>query len=138
LNRLRKMASGPVEIRGWVPVNELRSLYRRARGLIVAAREDFGIVTVEAQACGCPVIAYCAGGSSEIIADGTNGILYAEQHADDIVQAVRKFETMTWPAEQVRRHVEIFSGDAFQTKIRKFIARTGIQPQTRIRELQPA
>ena len=139
LNNLKKSAGGSIEVRGWVTADELRSLYRKARGLVVAAREDFGIMSVEAQACGCPVIAYGAGGSSEIVADGTNGILFAEQHADDIVQAIQRFESMTWPVEQVRSHVETFSGEAFQTQIRTFITRrTGIQPPNRLRELQPA
>ena len=97
------------------------------------------MVAVEAQACGCPVIAFGAGGSSETVQDGINGILFAEQHADDIVRAVRRFETMAWPVEQVQRQVETFSREAFQTKIRKFIAeRTGSKAESRIAERQPA
>ena len=139
LNRLRQLKAGHVDVRGWVTSEDLRSLYRTAKGIVIAAREDFGIVSVEAQACGCPVIAYGAGGSSEIVRDGINGILFAEQHADDIVRAVERFELMAWPAEQVRSQVENFSRDAFQTKIREFITRrTGVQPESRIPQLQPA
>jgi glycosyltransferase involved in cell wall biosynthesis len=121
LDRLRRMAAANVEIRGWVTDTELRALYRSAKGLVVAAREDFGIMSVEAQACGCPVIAYGAGGSPEIVQDGINGILFAEQHADDIVRAVQRAERLRWPAEQVRCNVEAFSRETFQRKIRKFI-----------------
>jgi glycosyltransferase involved in cell wall biosynthesis len=139
LDKLRKMSANNIEIRAWVSDTELRQLYRHARGLIVAAREDFGIVTVEAQACGCPVIALGAGGSSEIVQDGINGILFAEQQADDIARAVRRFELMAWPAGQVRSQVENFSRESFQTRIRQFIAeRTGIRPGKRIPEFQPA
>jgi glycosyltransferase involved in cell wall biosynthesis len=139
LAKLRRMAGGPIEVLGWVTAEHLRDLYRRARGMVVAAREDFGIVAVEAQACGCPVIAFSAGGSSEIVQDGINGILFSEQHADDIVRAVRRFELMAWPAEQVRSQVETFSREAFQIRIREFIARrTSIKPETRLSELQPA
>jgi glycosyltransferase involved in cell wall biosynthesis len=121
LSRLRRMAATNVEVRGWVSDNELRTLYRSAKGLVVAAREDFGIVAVEAQACGCPVIAYGAGGSSEIIQDGINGILFAEQHADDIGRAVRRADGMAWPADRVRHQVEAFSRETFQRKIREFV-----------------
>jgi glycosyltransferase involved in cell wall biosynthesis len=139
LDRLRKLAPREIEILGWISDDAMRDLYRRAKGLVVAAREDFGIVTVEAQACGCPVIAFGAGGSPEIVQDGINGILFSEQHADDIGHAVRRFEMMVWPAEQVRSQVETFSREAFQTKIREFIiGRTGIEPQAWVDRLQPA
>ena len=125
--------------RGWVSNEELRQLYRTAKGLIVAGREDFGIVTVEAIACGCPVIAFAAGGSAEIVKDGVNGILFAEQQAHDIVRALRRFETMSWPEDQVRQQVETFSREAFRTGIRKFITeRAVIESQAQISELQPA
>src|SRR5439155_21795621 len=138
LNKLRKLATGKIEVRGWVSSDELRRLYQTARGMIVAAREDFGIATVEAQACGCPVIAFGAGGSPEIVRDGINGILFAEQHADDIVRAVRRFEASSWTSERVRSYVGAFSRESFQIKIREFIAgRTGVQPQSRIADLQP-
>ena len=139
LKRLRNMARSNIDIRGWVTNEELRRLFRSAKGLVFAAREDFGMVAVEAQACGCPVIAFGAGGSSDIVQDGMNGILFAEQHADDIVRTVRRFESMAWPVEQVRCQVETFSSEAFQTKIRKFIAeRTAGKAESRIAERQPA
>ncbi len=139
LKNLRNMARSNIDVRGWVANEELRSLYRRALGLVFAAREDFGMVTVEAQACGCPAIAFGAGGSSEIIQDGMNGVLFSEQHPDDVIRAVRRFETMRWPAEQVRYRVETFSREAFQTGIRKVIAeRTGKKPERRGLAAQPA
>jgi glycosyltransferase involved in cell wall biosynthesis len=139
LKKLRSLAGSNIDVRGWVTNEELRRLFRSARGLVFAAREDFGMVAVEAQACGCPVIAFGAGGSSETVQDGMNGILFAEQHAEDIVRAVQRFETMAWPVEQVRRQVETFSREAFQTKIRTFIAgRTGSKAESSVAERQPA
>jgi len=122
LKALRKMARANVEVRGWVTDEELRRLYRSAKALVMAAREDFGMIAVEARSCGCPVIAFGEGGGAEIVQDGINGVLFAEQHVDDIVHAVRRFEGMTWPAEQVQRRVETFSRENFQARIRKFIA----------------
>ncbi len=139
MERLRKLARGNVQVLGWVTSKELRRLYRTAKGLVSAAREDFGIVIVEAQACGCPVIAFGAGGAPEIIQDGMNGILFAEQQVGEIVRAVRRFESMTWPVEQVRHQVERFSRANFQTRIRKFIeARSVDRSNVRGREFQPA
>jgi glycosyltransferase involved in cell wall biosynthesis len=117
----------------------LRSLYRTTSALVVAAREDFGIVAVEAQACGCPVLAFGGCGSADIVTDGMNGILFPAQRADDIVRAVRRFESMAWPVEQVRCQVEKFSREVFQSKIKKFIAsRIGHGPKARVAKLQPA
>jgi glycosyltransferase involved in cell wall biosynthesis len=139
IQRLQKLATAKIEVCGWVSNDELRELYRNAKALIVAAREDFGIVAVEAQACGCPVIAFGVGGSTEIIQDGINGIFFAEPHADDIVRAVRRFEQMPWPAQQVRSQVEAFSHEAFQSKIRKVIASwCGYRPETAITAAQAA
>jgi glycosyltransferase involved in cell wall biosynthesis len=132
--------NGNVEVRGDVTDDELRWLYRNAKGLVVAAREDFGIVAVEAQSCGCPVIAYGAGGSPEIVRNGVNGILFAEQSVDDIVRAVSQADSMEWPVEQVRRQVEAFSRETFEDNVREFI---GSRLETHLgfrrkRQLQPA
>lgn len=138
--RLRRIAAKNVEVRGDVTNDELRWLYRIAKGLIVAAREDFGIVAVEAQSCGCPVIAYGAGGSPEIVQDGVNGILFAEQDAEDIVRAVLRADSIVWPVEQVRREVEAFSRETFEDKVREFIVgRVEMHCGSRSRrQLQPA
>jgi glycosyltransferase involved in cell wall biosynthesis len=115
------MAASNIDVRGWVTNEELRRLYRGARALVFAAREDFGMVAIEAHSCGCPVIAFSAGGSSETVQDGVNGILFADQHADDLIRAIRRFEAMRWPAEQVQHRVGRFSREAFQARIRKFV-----------------
>ncbi len=139
LNTLRKMAPENVEIRGWVTDEELRRLYRSAKALVMAAREDFGIVAAEARACGCPVIAFSAGGAAEIVQDAINGVLFNEQHANDVVDAIRRFEGMNWPAEQVQHRVEIFSRENFQARIRKFIAeRSEGKSRAAVAEVQSA
>jgi glycosyltransferase involved in cell wall biosynthesis len=121
LDRLRKMAGNNITFSGWVTDEKLRRLYQTARALIFPAREDFGMIPVEAQACGCPVIAFGAGGSLETVQDGLSGILFAEQSADDLIRAIRKFETLPWPEGRVRYQVEMFSREAFKTRIRKIL-----------------
>lgn len=121
VKKLRRMAGRNIDFAGWVTDEELRRLYQTARGLVFPAREDFGMVAVEAQACGCPVIAFGSGGSLETVQDGLNGILFAEQSAGDLVRAIQRFEMMSWPEGRVRHQVEMFSREAFKTRIRKVI-----------------
>ena len=115
------MAASNIDIRGWVSNDELRRLYRRSRAIVYAAREDFGIVGVEAQSCGCPLIAYGAGGMAEIVRDGWNGVLFGQQHEDAVINAIARFEQMSWPPMQVSQGVEGFARGVFEAKIRGFI-----------------
>jgi glycosyltransferase involved in cell wall biosynthesis len=126
LKKLRNMASSTIDIRGWVSNQELRRLYRSAKALVYVAREDFGIVGVEAQSCGCPVIANGIGGMAEIVREGVNGLLFAEQRESDVINAIERFEKMKWPPKQVSEGVERFSRGIFEAKIRHII-----QPYTR-------
>jgi len=72
---------------------QLSTLMGEAKAFIYAAQEDFGIAAVEAQAAGCPVIAYASGGLLETVVDRGTGLFYKEQSVESIVQAVRKFES---------------------------------------------
>jgi glycosyltransferase involved in cell wall biosynthesis len=123
LKRLRRLANSNIHFAGWVTDDQLRGLYQRARGLIFPGREDFGIIAVEASACGCPVIAFGAGGALETVRDGLNGLFFAEQSANDLIRAIRRFETMAWPKDQVRHQVEIFSRESFKTGFWKIIGK---------------
>jgi len=119
--RLRRMAQPHVEVRGWTPSAELRRLYRTARALVYVAREDFGMVAVEAQSCGCPVIAYGVGGLTETVREGINGMFFSEQHEQDVIEAVGRFEHSEWAPERVSQGTERFSREVFQARIREII-----------------
>jgi glycosyltransferase involved in cell wall biosynthesis len=119
---LRRIAAENIHFAGRVSDQELRRLYQSARALVFAGREDFGMVAVEARACGCPVIAFGMGGSAETVVDGKSGILFAEQNHGDLIRAVSRFETMAWPVEQVRAGVEKFSREVFQRSILQTIS----------------
>ena len=121
LKRLRKLAGENIKFLGWVTDEELRRLYQSARALVFPTREDFGMIPVEAQACGCPVIAYAAGGCLETVQDGLSGILFSKQNANEMIRAIRRFETLSWPEDGVRHQVEIFSRESFKTGIRKIV-----------------
>jgi glycosyltransferase involved in cell wall biosynthesis len=121
LKRLKGLAGANVEFTGWVSASELRRLFRSARAFVFAGREDFGIMPVEARACGCPVIALAEGGVPESVEDGISGILFATQDAQAIGEAVRRFENVKWPVEQVRSQVERFGSERFKREVHDFI-----------------
>jgi glycosyltransferase involved in cell wall biosynthesis len=99
LEALRKSRPPNVELLGWQSDEVVREHYRRCRALVFPGEEDFGLVPLEAMACGAPVIAYGAGGALETVLDagtegpdGPTGLLYAPQTVDALVAAVEKFE----------------------------------------------
>lgn len=123
LERLRRVAPPNVELTGFLPDAEVRRRLERARAFLFAAEEDFGIVMVEAQACGTPVIAYGKGGACEVVRDldrpGATGVLFAEQTADSIVDAIARFEDATGQIEPLacRRNAERFGHARFCSEL---------------------
>jgi len=89
---LRKMAAPNVTFAGYQDDAALAELLGRARGLVHASEEDFGIAIVEAQAAGCPVIVYGRGAALETVQEGQTGLFFAEQTVDSLVDAVERFE----------------------------------------------
>ncbi len=106
-----------IELRGRVAQAELVALTQAARGFVFAAEEDFGIVMVEAQAAGTPVIAYGRGGAADIVRPGT-GLLFAEQSAAAIRQAVLDFCAGPAPDPAAcRANAERFSQATFRAAL---------------------
>jgi len=91
MGRLRSKAPSNVELLGRLPTPAVREHLQRARAFLFAGVEDFGIVMVEAQACGTPLIALGSGGAAEIVQSDT-GVLFGEQTADAVIEAVQRFE----------------------------------------------
>jgi glycosyltransferase involved in cell wall biosynthesis len=124
-SRVRTEAGANVEFVGEVPRIRLRELMRNARAFLFAAEEDFGIVPMEAQACGTPVIAYARGGALEtIVGDGPmrTGHYFAEQSASAIAAAVNSFELHD-PVDPLacRRNAERFGRLRFRHEFTDFI-----------------
>ena len=126
---LRAIAGPTVEFVGRVPGPQLRKLYARSRAFLFAADEDFGIVSVEAQAYGRPVIAYGHGGSLETVRvcdpDGKSdtGILFCEQTQESLIDAILRFESVEQnfiPAE-IREHALKFDDAVFAERITEFV-----------------
>jgi len=138
LRKLRSIAGSNVDMRGWVSNENLRQLYRTAKAMVYMGREDFGMVAVEAQACGCPVIAFGEGGMTEIVDDGVSGVLFPAQNEASLLRAMERFESQKWQLAQVCSKVENFSRDSFQTKIKSFIERSATEKSAQSDSLQPA
>jgi len=117
---LRDMAGTTVEMLGRVSDEDLRGLYRRARALLHPQREDFGIIAVEAQACGCPVVAYAAGGALETVGEGC-GVLFAEQTPTALADAVAALDALRCDASRIRANALRFSEAAFDEAIDRHV-----------------
>ncbi len=132
--RLRAMAGPTVTFLGFVPDTDLPALYGRAKAVLFPALEDAGIVPLEAQACGTPVLAYGRGGALDTIIDGKTGLLFSAQTPESICEAVRVFETQSFDATTIRQHAEQFSAPHFQSRIRAVVEHaTQIRPRTTVR-----
>lgn len=113
---LRGLAGPTVELLGRVDDLALRDLYRRARALLFPQLEDFGIVAAEALACGCPVVAYGAGGALDIVTDET-GVLFDAQTCDALLGALRRLDAHRPDTLSCRRRAERFSEAAFDQEM---------------------
>jgi glycosyltransferase involved in cell wall biosynthesis len=119
--RLRPQAKSNIQFLGRVPDAELVALYGGAKAFIFPAEEDFGIVPVEAMATGTPVIAYGKGGLLESVVDGKTGVFFQEQSAPALVEAVIRFESMTFDPYTIRKQAEKFGEAVFRKKIYDFV-----------------
>ena len=107
---------GYAEFLGWQPDAVVRDHYRRCRALLFPGEEDFGIVPVEAQLCGAPVIAYAKGGALDTITEET-GLLYRES----LVEAIRAFEKRTVDPAACRKNALRFTREGHKREIRRCV-----------------
>jgi glycosyltransferase involved in cell wall biosynthesis len=112
--RLQKLAKENVKLLGYQPDEAVTDLLNRAKAFVYMATEDFGIAMVEAQAAGCPVIAYGKGGAAEIVRDGETGVLFHEQTAEGLVDTVRRFEGVELNSKAARENAARFSRGRFR------------------------
>lgn len=119
--QVRRAGGSAVTMLGRVSDDALRDLYRRCRALLMPGEEDFGIVPVEAQACGAPVLALGAGGALDSVLPGRTGLLYDEpvgaDPADVLAEQLRAFPVAGFDPGQVRAHAESFAPEHFRERI---------------------
>ena len=99
----------------------LEEAINHAKGFIFPSDEDFGIVTVEALAAGAPIIGYRNGGTLDIVTDGETGVLFDNQTVEDVVEAIKRADTIKWFPSKLSRTATRFDAGLFATKLRKIV-----------------
>lgn len=118
---LHRMARPNIQFLGSLSDSEIRSYYQRAQALIFPGIEDFGIVPLEAQACGTPVIAFKGGGALETVIEGETGLFFQPQTSDALIEIVKKFDRSKFRTEVLRNHALKFDKEQFKQKLNDFV-----------------
>ncbi len=121
MEKLKAMAKPNIEFLGWRSDEELAQLYAGCKALIFPGEEDFGIVPLEAMACGKPVIAYGKGGALETVVDGNTGIFFNEQTISALQSAVEKLHSIQFHPQDIHNHSLQFSRYIYKQKMKDFI-----------------
>lgn len=111
--RLRARARPHIEFLGWQSDDAVREHYRSCRFLVFPGEEDFGIVPLEAQACGAPVIAFGRGGALETIVPGETGLFFDRQGPESLLAALEEAAGRTWNPARIRANAERFRPQGF-------------------------
>jgi len=118
---IKKIAKSNITFLGHIDRLQLKNQMQEAKGFVFAAEEDFGIVPVEAQACGTPIIAFGKGGALETVAEGKTGVFFKEQTAQSLKDAILNFETLKFNPKEIREHALQFSKERFEREIKAFV-----------------
>lgn len=114
-----------VKFTGRISDAEVQDYLQRCKAMIFSAEEDFGIIPVEVQACGRPVIAFGKGGALETVKDGVTGVFFDKQETESVCTAITKFEQLsargTFVSEKIVEHAKSFSAERFKKELQEHI-----------------
>ncbi|HEX6977287.1 MAG TPA: glycosyltransferase [Patescibacteria group bacterium] len=111
---LKKIANRNIKFASELTDNKLRYYYSNCKALVFPQLEDFGIVAVEAQAAGAPVIAYKKGGALDTVIDGKTGIFFKKQNRESLIEAIKRFEKMKFGQGTIVANAKRFSVKRFK------------------------
>lgn len=111
---LKQIAGPTVTFLGKVGDEELPALYANAKALLFPVHEDAGIVPLESQACGTPVIALKKGGTLDTVVENETGVFFEEQTEESLIDAIERFEGMQFDESMIREHAKKFSSTKFR------------------------
>ena len=120
-HKLKKIAKDNVKFLGRASDKVLFENLKSAKAVIFPSEEDFGIVPVEAMACGTPVISYGVGGATETVISGKTGEYFFEQTPSSLIEVVKKFDSKKYKFSDLRSRAEEFSLEKFRENFRKQI-----------------
>ncbi len=121
---LQQLARGTsTTMLGFLGDRDLNVLLASARAAIVPGEEDFGLVPLEAAACGRPTIAWRRGGALETVRDGTTGLFFDEPCAQSLADAIGRLRSYRFEPQALRRHAEGFSPQQFIERLRELVDR---------------
>jgi glycosyltransferase involved in cell wall biosynthesis len=123
-SRLERLANGSAQFLGRASDSEIRDLYRRATVVLLPGEEDFGIVPLEAQACGRPVVALGRGGALETVIPGETGFFVEEPSAEAFAASIARACSHRFDAIAIRRHAERFSRQRFGDQMQSLVDET--------------
>ena len=123
LPRLQSMATPNIKFLGYESDEKVAEWLGKARGFVCASEEDFGIAIVEAQAAGCPVIAFGKGGALETVLDGQTGVFFPEQSVPSLIEAISQFEHRAkgFDGDVIIQNAQRFGKQRFKDEFRKFV-----------------
>jgi glycosyltransferase involved in cell wall biosynthesis len=119
--RLKSLSHSNIKFIGQLTDEELTRYYRKCAALIFPQEEDFGLVAVEAQACGAPVIAYKAGGAFDTVIEGKTGVFFENQSEGSLTKAINRFEKTKFEKRNCVQNVRKFSKKRFKKEFLKLI-----------------
>jgi glycosyltransferase involved in cell wall biosynthesis len=111
--RLEAKAGSCVEFRGWIEDEERAALIAESRCLLFPGEEDFGIVPLEVNAVGRPVVGYARGGLLETQVEGETAIFVREQSVEALIEGIEAMDRTRWDQDRLRANAERFSEQAF-------------------------
>lgn len=130
--RLERSAGPTITFMGRQPDHVVNNALARCRALLLPGEEDFGIVPLEANASGRPVIAWRGGGALETVRDQETGIFFDEATAESLAAAIERSDRVEWAPERLRDHAAAFDRPVFTRRIRQFLR--SVAPTARLRE----
>jgi len=119
--RLEKLADDRIEFLGRQPDKIVNYYAARCQALLFPGEEDFGMVPLEVNAAGRPVIAYRGGGALETVVENVTGIFFDQQNPHSLAEAIEKFEGLSWRQETLRHHAEKFDRNVFTFRVLQFL-----------------
>jgi glycosyltransferase involved in cell wall biosynthesis len=121
--RLESLAGPSVTFLGRQPDAAVDGYVGRCRALLFPGEEDFGMVPLEINSAGRPVIAFAAGGAVETVIDGETGVFFEQATVDSLAEAIERFERMEWNPQRIRAHAQTYDTSVFEARIHAVLAR---------------